>query len=154
MIDATRLCGVVGDCATGAAEFVIEADAGREGEQAGRDSCEQVARRARSVAFEGEQVLAGAEDRLDALPDGRQMDAVVWLGAASGAHDLGSQCRDLGRELAAGVALVTDDRLSSAEGLREDRESDLALGPVGADERGARGVPSGAQTRCRRMPQK
>ena len=56
-------------------------------------------------------------------------------------------------ELAAGVALVADDRLAAVEGAGQQWQRHLAFGSVGGDERGARGVPSGAQSRCSLMPQ-
>ena len=73
MIDATVLCGVVGDCAAGSAELVVEGDAGCEREQADGDAGEEVAWAAGAVAFEGEEVFAGPEDGLDSLPDGGEV---------------------------------------------------------------------------------
>src|SRR5439155_15120463 len=44
-------------------------------------------------------------------------------------------------ELAAGVALVADDRFTAGERARQQRQRDLALGTVGRDQRrGPRGA--------------
>ena len=92
-------------------------------------------------------------------------------------HDLGPQCRDLGRELAAGVALVTDDRRASVEvgvhrGFLVDDVEDTAdfrpapVGPyrhdqsrginhlrrVGADERRSSAWTSPARFLERNLP--
>src|SRR4029079_19824816 len=86
MVDATwGLGGVVGECAAGAAELVVEGDAGGEREQPQGDAGEQVAGCSGAVSFEGEQVFAGPEDRLDPLPDRRQVRACLWLRASGGA---------------------------------------------------------------------
>ena len=82
MVDATwGLGGVVGECAAGAAELVVEGDAGGEREQPQRDAGEQVAGCSGAVSFEGEQVFAGREDRLDPLPD-RRAGAGLFVGAS------------------------------------------------------------------------
>ncbi|MEK7189376.1 MAG: hypothetical protein AAB666_00135, partial [Patescibacteria group bacterium] len=57
-----------------AAEPVVEADAGGEREEPGCDAGSEVGDRACAVAFEGEQVFAGLEDRFDSLADRCQ----VW----------------------------------------------------------------------------
>ena len=54
MVDATGLCGVVGDCAAGSAELVVELDAGGECEEACRDPRSEVVGCAGSVAFEAQ----------------------------------------------------------------------------------------------------
>src|SRR5437867_3906870 len=101
MIDATRLRGVVDDRAAWASELVVEADAGGEREQPGRDPGEEVAWRPRAVALEAEQVLAGVKDRLDALTKGRQVDALVGLVASSWTNDARSPSGERGSELMA-----------------------------------------------------
>src|SRR5213596_934745 len=113
MIDATRLGGVVDDRAAGSAELVVEADACGEREQPGRDPGEEVAWCARPVRFEREQVLAGVEDRLDALTDGCEVDAVIGLAATRWTDDARSQSGECRCELVAGIAFVADDRLSA-----------------------------------------
>ncbi len=87
MIDATGLGGVVGGCAAGAAELVVEADGGGEGEEAGGDPCSEVVWGVGAVAFEGQEVFAGEEDRLDPLPDRGEVRPLLWLVAACGPGD-------------------------------------------------------------------
>ena len=56
-------------------------------------------------------------------------------------------------ELAAGVALVGDDRFSAVKSDRQQAERDLAFFLVGwREDRGARGAVRAAR-RCRRIPQ-
>src|SRR4051794_41338175 len=61
-----------------------------------------------AVAFEGEQVFAGLEDRLDPLPDGCEVRSAAGLVFAAWPHD---RCVEVGGgllELAAGVAFISD----------------------------------------------
>src|SRR5215208_90939 len=136
MIDATRSGGVVDEGAAWPAELVVEADAGGEREQACGDAGAEVAWGAGAVAFQAEQVFAGVEDRFDPLPDWCEVRAAPGFVAAGGAHDGGAERGDGFGELAAGVALVANDRLAAAQAAREQRQRDLALGPVGGDQRG------------------
>src|SRR5579864_8713672 len=69
MVDSTRSGDVVDQCAARAAEFVVEDDASRECQEALKDALFDSVKGAGAVAFECEQVFAGPEDRLDALPD-------------------------------------------------------------------------------------
>jgi len=69
MVDSARLGAVVDECAGGAAELVVEGDGGGEAEEALQDAFSEAGEGARAVAFEGEEVFAGPEDRLDALAD-------------------------------------------------------------------------------------
>src|SRR3954466_2237469 len=96
---------VVGECAAGAAEPVVEVDAGGEGKQALQDAGAQVVERAGAVAFEGEQVLGCPVDRFDALAEGCGVWAAVGLVGSGGADEHGAEVVDGGGELAAGVAL-------------------------------------------------
>src|SRR3990172_7837742 len=136
MIDATRLRGVVDERAARPTELVIEADAGGEREQPGGDAGIQVACGAGTVAFEGEQVLAGAEHRLDALAHRRQPRTTVGLILSARTHDRGAERGNPLSELTPGVALVTDDRLAACERLRQDLQRHLALGTIGSHQRG------------------
>src|SRR5688500_8578625 len=111
MIDSAPLGGVVGEGRGWSAELVVEADAGGEDEEAEGDACGEVVEGAGAVSFEGEDVFAGAEDRFDALPDGRQVWPLLGFVAAGGAEDGGAEVGDGGGEVAAGVAFVADDRL-------------------------------------------
>ena len=66
---ATGLCGVVDECAAGAAELVVEHDGGGERGESGAEADAEVVQGAGAVAFEGEDVFAGLEDRFDPLAD-------------------------------------------------------------------------------------
>src|SRR3954462_5030969 len=86
MVDSARRLGdVVDERAGGAAEPVVEVDAGGEREQALQDAGAQVVQGASAVAFEGEQVLGGPVDRLDALTQRRDVRGVVGFIGSGGA---------------------------------------------------------------------
>src|SRR5215218_5077748 len=107
MIDSARRLGdVVGEGAAGAAEPVVEVDAGGEGEQALKDPRAEVSQCAGAVAFEREQVFGGPEDRLDALADGLDVWAGLGFIGASGADQRGAEVVEGSGELTAGVALI------------------------------------------------
>jgi hypothetical protein len=110
MIDAALLGGVVGKGAAGPAELVVEIGAGGECEQPGCDASAEVAWGSDAVALECEEVFAGVEDRVDSLPDWRDVWPMVGLVAADGSSDGGAEGGQGGGEFAAGVALVADDR--------------------------------------------
>ena len=97
---------------------MVEADAGGECEQSGRDAGGEVAWGAGAVSFEGEQVFAGPEDRLDPLSNRREVWPGLWLGLSGRPQDGGAEFGDGIGELAAGVALVADDRLAACERAR------------------------------------
>src|SRR5450759_2148424 len=124
---------------------VVEADAGRQAEEARQDALTQAGHGTRPVALEGEQVLAGPEDRLDALADGRQVRAVAGFILARRAHDEGAHLGDGGREVAPGVALVADEHCAAAAATREQLKADLALVTLrrGQGERPGRAVGGG-----------
>ena len=106
------------------------------------------------VALEPEAVFEGPEDRLNALADRRQVRPASGLGLALGSQDVCAVALGDGLgELCAGVALVADDGLAAVESDGEQTQCDVAF-LLSAEARiAARGVPSGAARRCRRMPQ-
>ncbi len=132
---------------------MVEADAGGECEESGRDPGEEVARGAGAVAFECEEVFAGPEDRLDSLSDRREVWALLRLVAARWPRDLAADLANSGGELAAGVALVTNDRLAAGECAWQQRERDLPLGPVGGDQGGCARCPIGCAGEMQSPPQ-
>ena len=81
MIDSTPTASgaVVDKGTTGTSEPVVEADAGRQAEKAGKDALAQPGHGTRPVPLQGEEVLAGPDDRLDALADGGQVRTVAGL---------------------------------------------------------------------------
>src|SRR6059058_694339 len=136
MSDSTGSGDVVDECAAGAAELVVEGDAGGEGEEALEDAVSDAEQGAGAVAFEREQLFAGPEDRLDSLPDRRELRARSGFVSAAGPDDGGVEFGDGLRELAAGVTLVADKRLAAgAVAAGEQFEPDLAFVACGRGER-------------------
>jgi hypothetical protein len=87
------------------------------------------------VTLEGEDVLAGPEDALDALADRREVRSLAGLVFAVRSEDRGVQFADFGCELASGVALVADQghsTLPAAAG--KQLQCDLALALLGQRE--------------------
>src|SRR5579884_1939287 len=135
MVDSTRLGDVVDECAAGSAELVVEADAGGEAEEALEDALAQAGEGAGAVAFQGEQVFAGPEDRFDSLPDRCEVRASTGFVFAAGADDRGVELVDSLSELAAGVALVAEERFAAVALTElEQFETDLALIALGRGE--------------------
>src|SRR6476620_11270838 len=99
---------VVGERAWWAAEAVVEGDCRCEREEADLDAGSEAVEGAGAVAFEGEQVFAGVEDRFDALSDRREVWPAGGLVFAARPDDRGVECGGVGFERAAGVALVAD----------------------------------------------
>src|SRR4051794_41278543 len=108
MVDSTRLGAVVDEGTAGSSELVVEGDRGGQAAESGEDPFAQSGEGAGAVAFERQEVLAGPEDRLDALTDRRQMRTAAGLVAATRAHDRGVTLGHGGGEGATGVALVTE----------------------------------------------
>src|SRR5947209_276323 len=106
MSSSTGSGGVVGECAWWAAESVVEADRCGEGEEAAADAGVETVEGACAVAFEGEQVFAGLEDRLDSLSDWRQVRAAVRFVFAAWPDDRGCELGGGVFELGSGVAFV------------------------------------------------
>src|SRR5438046_1161388 len=82
----------------------VDVDPRGERQHPGGDPGPQAIDRARPVALEGEQVLAGLEDRLDPLSDRGEVGAAAGLVAAP--KQRSADPGDLGLEVVAGVALV------------------------------------------------
>src|ERR671918_418501 len=109
----------------------VDVDTGGEGEQPRSDPRPEVVDRARSMALEGEQVLAGLKDRLDPLADRRQVRPTARLVLAGGAKQGRAEAFDLAVELGSRIAPVADDRLAARKRRREQLLRDLALADVG-----------------------
>src|SRR4051794_19418114 len=135
MVDSTPLGAVVDECTAGSSELVVEGDGGGQAAEALQDSFAESGEGAGAVAFEGEEVFAGPEDRLDPLADRREMRAAAAFVFASWAHDRGVALGDGGGKGAAGVALVAQQRLAAAAlaALKQD-ERDVALVDLGRGE--------------------
>src|SRR5271155_4217675 len=148
MIDSTGLGAVVDECAAWLVELVVEGDGGGEAEEALQDALSEAGEGAGAVAFEGEDVLAGPEDRLDALADRREVWAFSGLVFASGSDDRGVHRTYLACELSPGVALIADQgRRALAVGARQELEGDLALIAFGRGHRESSGGPVGGEDR-------
>jgi len=74
----------------------------------------EVLDRARAVTLERQEVLAGPEDRLDPLPDRREVEAVGGLVPARRAQDAGAELGDTRGELTGRIARPCDARRSLA----------------------------------------
>src|SRR5882672_5388081 len=136
MIDSA-LCGVWGEASCGSAELVVEVDAGGKAEQSAADAGAQVGQRAGSVLFEPEHVFECPEDAFDALSDRRESQLLAGFRFvfASWADDRDPELVGAVGQLAAGVALVGDDRVAAAGEARQKMLfGDLAFLAVGADE--------------------
>src|SRR3954454_17335018 len=135
MSSSTGSGGVVDECARWSAEAVVEADRGGEGEEAAAEAGAEAVQGAGAVAFEGEEVFAGLEDRLDPLPDLRERRRGSGFVSSLRADDRRSLLADGLFELAAGVAFVADDRerLVAVEAC-EQLETHLSLGRLGRGE--------------------
>src|ERR1700737_471606 len=92
MVDSTLLGDVVDECAAGAAELVIEADAGGEAEEALQDPFAQAGEGAAAVAFEGDRSLQV-----------EKIDSIRWR--------IGARCRPWpGSSLRLGRTIVASSR--------------------------------------------
>src|SRR5438445_805412 len=108
MSSATVLGGVAGEAAGWASEAVVECDSGSECGEACEQSYAEVGEGAGAVALEGEDVLAGLEDRLDPLADRREVRAAAALVLAPGADDARVEARELRFEVFAAEVLIAD----------------------------------------------
>src|SRR5260370_16806118 len=106
MVDSARLGAVVDEGTAWASELVVEGDRGGEAAEAGEHAFSESGEGAGAVAFEGEEVFAGPEDRLDPLADRREVKTVGGFVFAGGSDDRGPAPRDLARELTPRVALA------------------------------------------------
>src|SRR5215475_12229293 len=142
MVSSTGSGGVVGEGAGWAAESVVERDRGGEGEEACADAGGEAVEGSGAVAFEGEQVFAGLEDRFDSLSDGREVGPGGGFVLASWPDDRRVQGGGRLFEFAAGVAFVAEHvEVPGSLAAGEQGETDVALGCLG---RGQKQRPWGA----------
>ncbi len=133
MIDSTRSGDVGHQRAARPAELVVEPDAGRQAEEALGDPLAQAGEGAGAVALQGEQVLTGPEDRLDALADRGQVRPAAGLVATGGAHDRGPELVDAPGKLTPGIALVAQEDLAAPSArARQKLKAHIALIALGA----------------------
>src|SRR5215210_4972541 len=132
---STRLGAVADERAAGAAELVVERDAGGECQEALADAGSEAVQGAGAVAFEGQEVFERPEDRLDALSNRGEVWAAAGLVFAARADDDRVAVEHLGGEVAAGIALVADhDQRSGALAAVDEIQADIAFVDLGAGE--------------------
>lgn len=111
MIDSTPLPVVVDQGAAGTTQLVVEADTGGKTEKALQYALFETREAASTVTLQGEDILAGPEDRLDALTNRGKMRTLPGFVLASGPDH---RCLKGGNgrgELFARVALVAEQHL-------------------------------------------
>src|SRR5256886_566585 len=136
MSSSTVSGDVVAERSCWSSEAVVEADGGCEGEEALADAGAEAVEAAGAVAFEGEQVFAGVEDRFDPLSDRCQAQPGLGFVFAGGSGDERVELAGVVCELAAGVAFVADqgERAGSLDALQQG-EASLAFGGFGGCQR-------------------
>src|ERR1700758_5310092 len=135
MNSSTGSGGVVGGRSWWSAEAVVEGDGGGKCEEACCDSGGEAVQGSGAVAFEGEQVFAGVEDRLDSLSDRCEMESFSGLVFAVGADDGGVELGGGAFEFASGVALVAEHvEVSGSRAAVEQGEAGVAFGGLGRGE--------------------
>src|SRR5579862_934438 len=126
MSSSTGSGNVVDEGAWWEAEAVVEADRGGECEEACSDAGCKAVEGAGAVAFKGEDVFAGLEDRFDALPDRGEVWAAGGFVFAAGPHDCGVEFGGVLFELAAGVAFVADhEQVPVSLAALQESEADI-----------------------------
>src|SRR5450830_1500148 len=153
MIDSTPAASgaVVDEGPARSPQPVVEADAGRQAKEARQDALAQPRHGARPMTLQGEQVLAGPEDRLDALADGREVRAAARFIFARRTRHGGAHLGDRRRELTAGVALVADEQpAAGAAEAGQQLKADLTLVAPGISqgERPRRAVGGGQEVQA------
>src|SRR5579872_7480361 len=155
MSDSTVSCAVVDECAAFASELVVEGDGGGEAAEPGEDPGSDAGEGAGAVAFEGEQVFAGPEDRFNALADRGEVRSLPGLVFAAWPDDRGVEVLDAGLELTAGVALVTEQReVPVTAQAFKNPNSDRAPVDLWGTQLKRAGRASGLKNACSLNPQK
>ena len=153
MIDSTVLGAVVDECSAFASELVVECHAGGEAAEPGDHAFAEAGERSGAVAFEGEQVFAGPEDRFDPLTDRGEVRSLSFLVFAAGANEGGVEQLDLGGELASRVPLVAEQRFTAgASAAIQEHQADLAFVDLWGTELQRAGRAVGAEDRVQPEP--
>src|ERR1700678_4112961 len=123
MVDSARLGAVVDECTAWASELVVEGDRGGEAAEASQDAFAEAGEGAGAVAFEGEEVFAGPEDRFDPLADRREVRTATTFVFAVRTHERDAALVDRGGELTAGVSLIAEQYLAAvaAAAVQQDQ---------------------------------
>jgi len=132
MIDSTPLSVVVDQSPAGTAQLVVEADACSQAEKALQYALVETGQGACSVAFQGEDVLAGVENGFDPLAKRSKMRTFSGLVPTLGPNHGSLQVLGGRGELPARVPLVGKEDLPSfALAHAEEFESHLPFVPFG-----------------------
>src|SRR5437762_607079 len=142
---STRSGDVVGERAWWSAESVVEADRCGEREEPCADAGSEAVQGAGAVAFEGEQVFAGLEDRLDPLADRREVRPAGAFVLAVWPDDRRVELGSGVLEGTAGVAFVADhEEVAVALAALEQRQANIPFGGFrGGEHERARGAVQG-----------
>src|SRR6266545_6877284 len=144
MSSSTGSGGVLDQRAAGEAESMVERDGGSERQEAAGQAGPEPVQGAGAVTFERQDVLRGPVDRLDALADRCEVQALAALVLAARPHDRGVQGGEVGLELLAAEVLVADQRqeLAGLAGAARDQlQADVLLVDLRRGQReGARGA--------------
>jgi hypothetical protein len=136
MIDSTPLSIVVDQGPAGTTQLVVEADTGGQAEKALQYTFFEAREGAGSMAFQGEEVLAGVEDGLDALAEWSEMRTFSGLIPTLRTDHGSFKVLDSRGELFARIALVAQEDLPSrAPAVVKEFQTDLAFVPFGRAKR-------------------
>jgi hypothetical protein len=121
---------------------MIEADAGGQAKEALKYALSEAGQGAGSVTLESEEILAGPEDGLDALANGRQVRSLAGFVPAVGPDHACPQILDFSSELPTHVSLVRKEGLSTpAFAAGEEFETHLPLVSLGRSQLKRSGCP-------------
>jgi hypothetical protein len=144
MIDSTTLA-IIDEGPAGTTQLVVEADTGRQAQEALQDALGKAGQGAGPVPLQGEDVFAGPEYGLDALADGSQVRTRSGLVFSFGTDVDSVNVLDGSGELFARVAFVgKQDLPASSWAAPKQLQSHLPFVALG---RGERKPPGGAVTR-------
>lgn len=125
---------------------MVERDACSQRQEALCGAGTQIVQGASAVALEGEDVLAGPEDRLDPLADRGEVNGALGLVFTRRSDDRGLQVSGGIGEFATGIALVADDGLTTDPARPfEQLDADLTLVALGRCEREGTGRAVGRE---------
>ena len=136
-----------------AGEPVVPA-AGREREQALRDAGHEALQGTGAVALERELVLASVDDRLDPLADAAERAEARWFVAAVRTQQLAAAGGDELLESSPAKPLSAMTVWPGSSARSSSSAATSRSGALAGASSKAIGIPSGAQSRYRRKPQK
>jgi hypothetical protein len=153
MVDSESVV-IHGEVTSGRAFTPVVPAPSREREQALEEAGDEAVDGAGAMVLERELVLAGVDDRLDPLPHAGERAEARLLVAAVGTDEGRPVVADDLLELLAREALVADDHLPWLERPLDSSAATSRSGAFAGASSNAIGIPSGAQSKYRRKPQK